>query len=100
MIFRFPYPCAVGAAWVICDLDNVGDLVLYDSDGNTPLATVSLDPDVRASTAALQGFIRFPTDVALLANTNYRLALKPTSTLSLSLRESTVNAAAIMDSFE
>lgn len=100
IMFQFPFKCAVGGAWFVADVDNVADLVLYDSDGSTPLATCSLDPDVRGTTSGSPSFARFASDITLSAGTNYRLVLKPTSGSSIGIREFTINAAAIMDSFE
>jgi hypothetical protein len=100
VIFQFPFSCAVGGAWFICDVDNVAELVLYDSDETTALATCPLDPDVRSGGAAALSFARFTSDITLLANTNYRLVLKPTSGSNIGIREFTVNTAAIMDGFE
>lgn len=99
-IIRFPAPVRVGAAWVRIDLDGDADLVLYDSDGITALETVSMDKDVRQGLVGRTRQIRFATDRALLANTNYRLVVKPTSVTDLTIYDFDVNAAALLDGVE
>lgn len=100
MIFQFPASVKVGGCWVGIDQDEAVDIVLYDSDGTTPLVTVSLDKDVRAGTAGQIVTHFFSSDVSLLANTNYRLAVKPTTGTNISTYDFDVNAAALLNAVE
>lgn len=68
------------------DFDGECDIVLYDSDGSTVLASVSIDPDVRLSTAVNSYTLRFNTDVTLTANSAYYLSIKPTTTTNVGWR--------------
>lgn len=98
--FSLPVPFRLGGCWVRLDLDAVADIVLYDSDGTTALATVSLDPDIRQSAAGRNRLVRFASDISLLKDTVYRLSVKPTSVTNISMYDKVVNGAAIMDAYE
>lgn len=100
LIFQFPFPVQIAGVFMIMDLDGDADIVLYDSDGSTVLETISLDKDVRELTTI--GGWNFPFDNTneLSANTNYRVALKPTTTTNIGLATLETDTAAIMDSFE
>lgn len=98
--FRLPFPARVTGFWAWLDLDGDCDIVLYDSDGTTPLLTKSLDKDVRVGTGgrSMTGF--FSSTASLLANTYYRLAVKPTSATNLISYRLQVAAAAVMDGLD
>jgi hypothetical protein len=100
LYFRFPVGVTVGGAYVIIDLDAAADVVLYDTDGTTALATVSLDSDVRATTTVNGTLIVFPSEIDLTANAYYRLAIKPTTTTAVGYRRVEVRAAASFDMFD
>lgn len=94
--FTIAVPIRVCGWWMYADVDQPADLVLYDTDGTTALATRSLDPDMRSSTAQGSWSGRFSSAVTLLAGT-YRLAVKPTTTTSGNLVvEFEVPSAAVM----
>jgi uncharacterized protein YaaQ len=100
LYFQFPVGVTVGGAYVFMDLDAAADIVLYDTDGTTALATVSLDSDVRAGTASTGTMIVFPSEIDLTANAYYRLAIKPTTTTAVSYRIADTRAAASLDMFD
>jgi hypothetical protein len=100
LYFRFPVGVTVGGAFVIIDLDAAADVVLYDTDGTTALATVSLDSDVRATTNVNGTMIVFPSEIDLTANAYYRLAIKPTTTTAVGYRRMEVRAAGSFDMFD
>lgn len=100
LCFSFPVGVTVGGAFVIIDLDAACDVVLYDSDGTTALATVSLDSDVRAGTTVNGTLVVFPSEIDLTANSSYRLAIKPTTTTAVGYRYFDVRAAGSMDMFD
>jgi hypothetical protein len=101
LYFRFPFPVKLGGCWLRC-IAGAGDadVVLYDSDGSTALATVSIDKDQVGFTNGRSIFVRFPSDVQLSANTNYRLTFKPTSAVAVSLYDFEVVDASYMDAVE
>jgi hypothetical protein len=100
LYFRFPVGVTVGGAYVFLDLDAATDVVLYDTDGTTALATVSLDSDVRAGLTANGTMVVFPTEIDLTANLWYFLSIKPTTTTAVGYRRMTVRATASMDMFD
>jgi hypothetical protein len=65
---------------------GTADAVLYDSDGTTPLASVSLDPELMASANVGRIFVSFATPQALAANTFYRIAFVATGAGTVRVR--------------
>jgi hypothetical protein len=100
LYFRFPVGVTVGGAYLYLDVDAAMDVVLYDTDGSTALATVSLDSDVRSGTSANGTMVVFPSEIDLAANSWYFLAIKPTTTTAVGYRRMTVRASASMDMFD
>lgn len=100
LYFRFPVGVTIGGAFVIIDLDAACDVVLYDTDGTTALATVSLDSDVRAGTTVNGTLVVFPSEIDLTANSYYYLAIKPTTTSAVGYRYFDVRASGSMDMFD
>ena len=94
--FKVPYSVKVNGLWFFGQLaTGPADLVLYDSDGATPLASASMDND-----AAIAGnrFFWVPIpETTLSKETFYYIALKPTTASYVNLFWFTVNAAAIFD---
>lgn len=56
------------------------DLVLYDSNGTSVLASVSMDADTLFGTSGGWMKVYFASPVTLLASTAYRVVVKPTTT--------------------
>ena len=99
--FQLPFKCKVGGAWYgTIDIDNAAELILYDSDGSTELENVTLDPDIRSIVNLERVAVWFSDDIELLADTNYRLVLKPTTTSNLIYRGITVDSAGLLDQME
>jgi hypothetical protein len=92
--FAFPVSVQIDMVWVLINLGNAADLVIYDTDGATPLVTIALDPDVLAATPKVGAF-RLPTPLTLAASSFYRVVLKPGAS-DISLYDFTVNAAALL----
>lgn len=61
------------------DLDNDADIVLYDTDGTTPLLTHSIDKDDRQANSGGTFHGWFSSTVNLVAGSQYRLVMKPTT---------------------
>lgn len=93
--FQLPFGCKVNGGWMSSDIDGDGDIILYDSDGTSVLATTSIDKDQDANGGRF--YFGFVTEITLTANTYYRLVLKPTTTTNLALRYFEVASAALLD---
>jgi len=100
LYFRVPVGVTVGGAYVVVDLDAAADIVLYDTDGTTALATVSFDSDLRAGTTVNGTMVVFPTEIDLTPNAWYRLAIKPTTTTAVGYRRSAVRAIESFDQMD
>lgn len=96
--FQFAVPVQVYGFWGLIDLDGDADVILaadnWDGTNGNALALVSLDKDIRGSTAGRDFWVPFSSDVTLSANTTYRLIVKPTSVTNLSIFTQTVGDAA------
>lgn len=93
MIVRFPFPAKVSGYWIWADRLVNGrsyDVVLYDSDGSTALATDSTSG--YEQNGAQVG--KFSSELTLSADTDYRLVMKPTSGNNVAIYEATVQDAA------
>ena len=98
LIFSLPFPVTVTGVWLRVNASADFDIVLYDSDGSTALATVSVDSDVWAVAASTNAFLRFsPQD--LTKDTNYRVVVKPGAS-NVVVHNFEVASAAIMDAVE
>lgn len=97
--FKIPVKCRAIGAWLTLDVDGTVDIILYDNASNV-LASISLDPDIRGTTASTHITVFFTTSVTLEAATVYRLAIKPTSVTNVTNSEFTVNAAGLMAATE
>lgn len=75
--FQLPFPVQVTGFWAVIDFDNNATAKLYDSDGSTVLASVTVDKDVRQTGSSAQHRVHFAAAVSLLANTYYRLSIVP-----------------------
>lgn len=95
-LFQLPFPCKVSGVFLSADLDGDADVVLYDTGGSAfTNGTVSLDKDVRAD--ANNGWLvaMFAADITLLANTDYRMSLRPSTSTAVSLGRYTTDSTAI-----
>lgn len=90
--FRLPFPVRCAGLSFLGTLSGDCELVLYQ--GTSPLATLSLDKDLRSGGEEFGGF--FANSVDLAANTVYRASVKPTTTTNLSLQLTDVAEAAHM----
>lgn len=100
LYFKFPYPTKISGFWFTIDLAADCDIVLYDVDGTTVLATLSLDTDLRGGTDMGYYKMNFSFSIEIQANRWYRLSIKPTTTTNIGIYEFTVASAAIMDCFD
>lgn len=98
--FKFPVAQTISGAWYYVDGDGDYDIVLYDSDGTTSLASKSFDKDVRQSTLVGLTYFLFASEITISAETYYYLSLKPTTTTGVDLRYSTFISADNMNSMQ
>lgn len=103
-MFQVPFPTRTNGCWVWVDADGPFTCTLYDSDGTTVLATTATINQFQRSTAA--GNIAFYPWIAspsaapsLLANTNYRIVVIPTSTTNLTTYDFDVTDADMLNMF-
>lgn len=93
--FRLTQATAVSGFWILGALLGDMDVVLYDTDGITPLATSSLDKDIEANADTLGALVGLLTPIVpLSADVFYRLSIKPTSATNVTYAAITVSAAA------
>lgn len=93
--FQLPFQAECVGAWAWLDIEAACDLVLYDSDGTTVLVAVSLSSAIRPSLNPEAAFVPFAPQT-LLANTTYRLTVKPTTGSNVSLQDYDVDTSALL----
>lgn len=91
-----PFPCRVVGFWVWGDFDAAADVILYDTDGTTTLASASINSFVRVNANNGIHFLTSSATPDMLAAT-YRLTVLPTTTTNITLNELTTPTAAFMD---
>lgn len=101
--FKLPASVSISGCWLFGGPGgNSGDydVVLYDSDGTTPLRTVSIDANQVPSVSTGGVMLMFTSSVTLAADTFYRISMKPTTTNTVALYNATHSSAhgvAILD---
>lgn len=99
-IFQLAFPCRAKGCWVWIDADGDFTVKLYDSDGSTVLATTAtVTSAYRESAGSGIQFYPFTTTASLSRDTNYRLAVVPSSVTSLTVYDFDVPAAGMLDMF-
>jgi hypothetical protein len=93
--FQVPVECELSAVMLRMTANNFFDLVLYDA-GDNVVFTVTHDPDFSIGGGNL---VIVVPDTILTANSTYRLAVKPTTTSSITLYSTTVNVNANFGAF-
>jgi len=98
LYFQLPMSVACSGVWFESTRGGDCQVTLYDSDGTTVLASATLDKDVNEAAASLTvTIVPWATGpITLLANTNYRLAVKPTTVTNLDVYDMPVNSNALM----
>ncbi len=98
LLFQLPFPFQLEGFFVRLDLDGDADVILYDGSDNV-LKTISLDKDVRTNANA--NWLRFiySSVYSGLANTSYRLIVKPTSATNVQIYDWDVNSSSILTNY-
>ena len=93
---KFPFPVKLDGAWfhAATAVGSDFEIVLYS--GTTALQTVTVDYNAIGINATRIVEVVFP-ETALTANTLYRLAIRPTTTVAVQLYYLDVNNAAFLD---
>ena len=94
LIFQLPFSTSISGVLVhlanVTSTDNF-EIILYSTPLGTPVAerTVSVDANIIVidNASAIPYQVRFATPFTLAVNTKYAIAIRPTTTNSLSLRE-------------
>ncbi len=96
--FKLTFPARLAGCTIGMDLDEAADIVLYFAAGSTTLIS-ALDKDVRRGNVEATNQIPFTTKAILAKDTEYILALKPTTTTDIRLNKFDVRTAAVMDAW-
>lgn len=72
------YGCRTQGAWILADIEQTSDVVLYE--GTTQLASCTLSPDERGATSVGLYYCLWDAAQELTASTVYRVVLKPSTT--------------------
>jgi hypothetical protein len=103
MAFSLPFAFKLNAvhAFISIAAGANFDLVVYDSDGSTALATISHDGDITQGITGAQYTFFTQSELTLSANTTYRVAFKPSQTsANVTLQYMTFQSAALMSAME
>lgn len=92
--FSLPFRATVIGFWAMVDLDGDAEFRLYD--GTTVIATFVADANMRGQAGFSMYRAKFPVLSTLLINTEYRLAIRPTTATAVGLAYGVVDTAAIM----
>lgn len=95
--FQVPHSVRAVGAWIYMDTDSDAAINLYDSDGVTISATGSIWQSVPPLATPGLEYVAFTAPVTLAADTNYTLAVKPSSGTNLSVYSADVNAAGLLE---
>ncbi len=90
-LFTIPFGCRVVGLEGYVDSDEATDLVLYS--GTTSLGSISLDKDIRMSTAIHHQAGLLATAVELTKDASYRFSYKPTTTTNITIYEHAIDTA-------
>lgn len=89
--FQLPYKCRVTGFWLWADMDGDAVVNLYDSDGVTVLASATMDKDIpMAASGAGVTTVYFTSSATLEANTDYWLAVEPSSSTDMGFYDYTI----------
>lgn len=98
--FKLPFPCRLKGIWRAPYTYPAGDfdIVVYDSDGSTVLETLCVIANESNVYQDVVNYFLFADPVTLLADTWYRVVLKPSSTNICYVSGFTVTSAYLLDS--
>lgn len=95
--FRLPFAFSMAGIWAHAIFAGDCEIVLYDSNGTSVLRTLAVDKDVKSSALPrAPSFLAFSESYVGLANTFYRVVVKPTSATNVTLYTMLYDTNAIM----
>lgn len=94
-VINLPFDCKVSGAWFTADLDGDYAIKLYDSDGVTVLGSITGTANVPPATTTFTNCAHFSSDITLSSNTNYRLAIEPSSGTNIGFYSAQFSSAGI-----
>lgn len=97
MKFTAPFGCVVSGVLVRVDLDADAELIVYDSDEYTELASVALDSDQRKNTSAGLFYIELPSPVTFEKDETYRVVLQATTSSQISIYNAVIPSDGSLD---
>ena len=92
--FQLPFPAKVTGVWYQIDTDGAFEIILYDSDGSTPLGTFAVSNLIRNLTTAALNYFTFSSTITLAKDVDYRIIARPTTTTDIRMDRMIMNAAA------
>lgn len=97
--FTMPFTCKVDGIWGRVGTNTVGDydVVLYDTNGSTVLASAFQDKEVKLASNTTGMWYPFATPVTLYKDLVYRIVLKPQAAGNVFVQELDVNSAGLMN---
>lgn len=98
LAFQVPFPCKLNQATALLGVQAGADfeVLLYDGNGTTVLDTVTHDGDVTQGVGTIAYHFTLAADVTLVANTVYRVTIRPTTTNTVTFAYFTFNSADLM----
>lgn len=95
LYFSVPFACKVDGIKVGADFDGNADIILYDTNGTSVLATSPIDKDIRGG-ATSQYFDTAFAEVTLTPGSFYRAVIKPSSATTVTVPYMDFNSNAIL----
>ncbi len=97
-VMSLPYNCEIVGVQCWIDADGDYDIVLFDTDGATPLRTITIDADTPTITGAGASTYYFDTPYTYTANSELRLCAVPNGASNVSLGAIVYTSAVIAES--
>lgn len=100
--FSVPFPCTLDKVSMVMAVAAGAnfEVLVYDSDGTSVLSTTTIDGDVVASTSLGVANFVLTTPVSIVANTGYRVTVRPTTANNVTLEYYTFQSLDLMDAME
>lgn len=103
LAFQLPFPCKLNqiSAGLLLSAGADCEILVYDSDGSTVLATLTQDGDIASSASGVRQYqFILGSEVTLAKNLVYRVTIRPTTANTVGLRYFTFQSVALLDTME